>query len=218
MSTPRDMDFDLHIPVGTKDVYLDRLKSIPEDKRTSWRFHTVRPGESLDGIASALHSHASEIASANGISLGETVAPGDELVIPVAASLNAAHPLHYTTRRGDTLVTVADRFNISTEDLRKWNHLSSNAILPGRSLAVSEPVHLAPSMRARGKASQHNRASSPSGESARTRISRGDSQHASKAKAGASSAHANKSSNSASSTRTSKTSAKSLHGSKKAAR
>jgi membrane-bound lytic murein transglycosylase D len=219
MSTPRDMDFDLHIPVGTKDVYLDRLKSIPEDKRTSWRFHTVRPGESLDGIASALHSHASEIASANGISLGETVAPGDELVIPVAASLNAAHPLHYTTRRGDTLVTVADRFNISTEDLRKWNHLSSNAIVAGRSLAVSEPVHLAPSMRARGgKASQRKRASSSSGESARNRISRGDSQHASKAKAGASSAHASKSSNSASSTRTSKTGAKFLHGSKKAAR
>ena len=61
LSTPRDMDFDLHIPVGTKDVYLDRLKAIPEEKRTSWRFHTVRPGESLDGIASSLHSRASEI-------------------------------------------------------------------------------------------------------------------------------------------------------------
>jgi membrane-bound lytic murein transglycosylase D len=220
MSTPRDMDFDLHIPVGTKDVYLDRLKSIPEDKRTSWRFHTVRPGESLDGIATSLHSHASDIASANGISLGETVAPGDELVVPVApASSGAGHPQHYTARRGDTLVTVADRFNVSTEDLRKWNHLSSSAITPGRSLAVSEPVRLAPSMRARGKASQaRKRAASAGSGASRTRISSGDSQHASKAGAAAPGAHAGKSPKPASSARASKTGAKAVHGKKKAAR
>src|SRR6202012_5090626 len=51
MTTPRDMSFDLHIPVGTSDAFTSRLKDIPEDKRTSWRFHVVRNGESLDGIA-----------------------------------------------------------------------------------------------------------------------------------------------------------------------
>jgi len=215
MSTPHDMEFDLHIPVGTKDVYLDRLKSIPEDKRASWRFHTVRPGETLDGIASALHSRASEIAEANGISVGETVAPGDELVIPVAAaSSSAGRPQHYTARRGDTLVTVADRFNVSTADLRKWNHLSSSAIVPGRSLAVSEPARLAPSMRVRGR----KRGQPAINGSSRTRISRGNSQHVSKAKAGASATHAVKSAKAGSSTRASKPAAKSLHGKKKAAR
>ena len=59
MTTPRDMMFDLHLPEGTKDAYAERIKTIPEDKRTSWRFHVVRTGESLDGIATALHSRPS---------------------------------------------------------------------------------------------------------------------------------------------------------------
>jgi membrane-bound lytic murein transglycosylase D len=34
------------------------------------------------------------------------------------------------------------------EDLRAWNHLSSNHVRAGRTLYVAEPVHLAPSSRA----------------------------------------------------------------------
>ena len=41
------------MPPGTKDVYLKRIQEIPEDKRTSWRFHVVRTGESLDSIAAS---------------------------------------------------------------------------------------------------------------------------------------------------------------------
>ena len=69
---------------------------------------------------------------------------GDELAVPVAIALAMPHPLHYVTRVGDTLVTVADRFNVSVEDLRRWNHLSSSRIQPRRSLYVSQPIHLAP--------------------------------------------------------------------------
>jgi len=148
LGTPTDLDFDLHIPVGTKDVFLDRLKAIPEDKRMSWRFHTVKPGESLDAIASSLHARASEIAETNGIGVADAVAPGDELVIPVATASSAVgRTQHYTTKHGDTLASVADRFNVSTQDLRTWNHLSSSALPPGHLLIVSAPLRLAPSMR-----------------------------------------------------------------------
>jgi len=159
MSTPRDMAFDLHIPVGTRDVFAARIKDIPEEKRASWRFHVVRDGESLDGIATALHSRPSEISEANGITAGETVNPGDELVIPVTTAAAGPHPQRYTVRRGDTLVTVADRFSVSVEQLRRWNRLSSNAVAQGRSLTVAEPVKLAPGTRVSGRAS-HGRAAS----------------------------------------------------------
>ena len=151
LTTPRDLSFDLHVPVGMSDVFNQRIKNIPEEKRASWRFHVVRPGESLDGIATALHSRPSEIAEANGIASGETVDAGDELVIPVATASAGEHPQRYTVRHGDTLVTVADRFNVSVEQLKSWNHLSSNAVKPGRTLAIAEPVRLAPGTRARGK-------------------------------------------------------------------
>ena len=51
MTTPRDMPFDLHVPVGTKDVFNQRIKEIPEDKRTTWRcgLHIVRSRERRSG-------------------------------------------------------------------------------------------------------------------------------------------------------------------------
>jgi membrane-bound lytic murein transglycosylase D len=153
MTTPRDEDFDLHLPVGTRDVYLKRIKDIPEDKRTSWRFHVVRPGESLDSIASSFHDRPSEIATANDLTADATIHAGDELIVPVANAVTAPHAMHYVTRIGDTLVTVADRFNVSVEDLRRWNHLSSTTLKPHRTLDVAQPVHLAPVTHVRAKTS-----------------------------------------------------------------
>src|ERR1035438_7259395 len=144
MTTPQDSDFDLHLPPGTRDVYLKRIKVIPEAKRTSWHFHVVRAGETLDSIASSFHDRPAEIATANGLAPDALLNAGDGLAVPVAIALAMPHPLHYVTRVGDTLVTVADRFNVSVENLRRWNHLSSSTIKPQRSLYVSQPVRLAP--------------------------------------------------------------------------
>jgi membrane-bound lytic murein transglycosylase D len=84
------------------------------------------------------------------------VNPGDELVIPESIAVAAPRAVHYVTRAGDTLVTIADRFNISVEDLRRWNHLSSSTIKPHRTLDVAQPVHLAPATRVRGNAHGHS--------------------------------------------------------------
>ena len=152
LSTPKDIAFDLHIPPGTKDLYTERMKAIPEDKRASWRFHVTRSGETLASIATSLHSHENDIVAASGLAVGEEVADGDELVVPVASvAANGSHPQRYKARRGDTLVTVADRFNVSVEELRRWNHISSNGLSAGRTLAVAEPVRLAPTAHLRGK-------------------------------------------------------------------
>ena len=151
MTTPHDEDFDLHLPPGTRDVYLKRVAAIPEDKRGSWRFHVVRPGESLDSVASAFHDRAAEIASANNLDANALIATGDALVVPVATVAAVPHPLHYVTKLGDTLVTIADRFNVSVEDLRRWNHLSSSTIKPHHALDVAQPVHLAPAAIVRTK-------------------------------------------------------------------
>jgi membrane-bound lytic murein transglycosylase D len=84
MTTPRDMMFDLHLPVGTKDAYADRIKD-------------------------------------------------------------------YTVRRGDTLVTVADRYNVTVEELRSWNHLQSSTVSAGKKLNITAPVKLGPVTRVRAK-------------------------------------------------------------------
>jgi membrane-bound lytic murein transglycosylase D len=182
MTTPRDMPFDLHIPVGTLDVFAERLKDIPEEKRSSWRFHVVRSGETLDGIATALHAHVGDIAEANGLTVGGGVGNGDELVIPVTSAAASARPTRYAVRRGDTLITVADRFGVSVEELRRWNHLSSNGLRPRSSLAVAEPVKLAPGMHVHGRGSRGRSGSHAMARSTRARAavsSRTSAKHAS---------------------------------------
>jgi len=146
LSTPKDIPYDLHLPKGTRQIYLDRLKDIPEEDRASWRFHVVKDGETLETIASSLHSRPSEIASVNEIPAGDPPEAGDELVVPVSVSGGSGQRT-YRPRRGDTLVTVADRFGVSVENLRSWNHLSSNRLTTGHVLLVAEPVRLAPAGR-----------------------------------------------------------------------
>ncbi|HWG18433.1 MAG TPA: transglycosylase SLT domain-containing protein [Acidobacteriaceae bacterium] len=165
MTTPEDADFDLHIPAGTKDVFEKRIAEIPEDKRTTWRFHVVQPGESLETIASSFHERTTQLANINKLTADDPVAAGDELVVPVTASA-LPHPLRYITRAGDTLVTVADRFNISVEDLRRWNHLTSSRVRAQRSLYVSAPVHLAPVTHVRSRRSKQTATASAHGSSA----------------------------------------------------
>jgi membrane-bound lytic murein transglycosylase D len=194
MTTPRDMPFDLHIPVGMRDVFATRLKDIPEDKRDSWRFHVVRNGETLDGIATALHAHASDITEANGLSAGGGVDTGDELVIPVASVAASVRPQRYAVRGGDTLVTVADRFGVSVEELRRWNHLSSNVVRPGSSLTVAEPVKLAPGTRARSRAARSRNSPYTAKGSVHAASEHAEAKHAG-AKRGASATVTKKSSN-----------------------
>jgi membrane-bound lytic murein transglycosylase D len=174
LSTPNDIPYDLHLPPGTRDIFLTRLKNIPEEDRTSWRFHVVQDGETLDQIAESLHARSAEITSFN--DLTDPIESGDELVIPIAASSRLTPGERYTMRRRDTLVTVADRFGVTVEQLREWNHLSSNRVPPGHSLYVVEPIRLAPT--AHGHRHRRGRAaSSKSHEKPRKGAARRASTH-----------------------------------------
>jgi membrane-bound lytic murein transglycosylase D len=186
LSTPRDIPYDLHVPHGTHDEFLDRLKDIPEENRASWRFHVVKDGETLDQIATSLHAKTAEVAEFNEVTPSQPLKAGDELIVPVASVSSVASGVQrYTPGHRDTLITIADRFGVTVEQLRAWNHLASNRIVPGHSLYVTEPIRLAPGMRSsRGRAkstSTRNRTTRTTGRTSyRTTVSpsRSTSSHA----------------------------------------
>jgi membrane-bound lytic murein transglycosylase D len=151
MTTPKDMDFDLHVPSGTADKFQSTVANIPQEMRVYWRYHRVESGETLSEIARRYHTTASAIAEANNLVADEL--PRDaKLIIPVApartvtepAAHSAAHyskhPVRYTVRKGDTVLSVADHFGVQAENVREWNHLSGNALHAGRSLTVFKPA------------------------------------------------------------------------------
>jgi membrane-bound lytic murein transglycosylase D len=150
MATPPGESFDLHLPAGTKDLFEKRIAEVPEEKRRYWRFHKVAAGDTLEEVARSYHVPAAEIATANELASPPDLSGVDALVIPVApVTAPAMRTALYRTRRGDSLVTVADRFGVNVDDLKRWNHLKSTAVPAGRSLYVAEPAHVSASRRGR---------------------------------------------------------------------
>jgi len=144
MTTPPDTSFDLHLPAGTAAVFQDRVASIPEGRRNAWRYHRVSAEDTLDSLARTYHVSTAELAAANQLQTGQSLSGLEAIVIPLApAASPSAHTVLYTARRGDTLVSIADRFGVSLDQLRRWNKIPTGTrVEPGRRLHVAEPATL----------------------------------------------------------------------------
>jgi len=145
MVTPPEASFDLHLPAGTATLFQQRVALIPEARRNSWRYHTVVAGDTLASVAQEYRVPVAQLAAANQLTAGDSLTgPTDveALVVPVPLSAEAqARARLYTVRRGDTLVTIADRFGVSLSQLRRWNGIPSGIrVEPGRRLHVAEPA------------------------------------------------------------------------------
>jgi membrane-bound lytic murein transglycosylase D len=155
MVTPPDTAFDLHLPAGTGTLFEQRITAIPEGKRTGWRYHRVSANDTLATVARESHVAEAALAEANQLHEGDGLVGHEALVIPQAASAApAAHAVLYTARKGDTLVTIADRFGVSLAQLRSWNRMSGIKVAPGRKLHVTESAS-APSVAGRHHRGSH---------------------------------------------------------------
>ncbi len=45
---------------------------------------------------------------------------------------------YYTVKKGDTLAKIADKYDVSISELKKWNKLKSDDIVIGQKLQVSK--------------------------------------------------------------------------------
>ncbi len=145
MTTPKDQTFTLNLPAGSKDKYEAAIALIPPDMRTFWRYHRVEYGDSLASIAHKYHTSTSLIAEANNLPDDE-VRYGSKLIIPITpgkggdTAAYSKKPTHYKVRKGDTVGSIADDYEVPVDKLRKWNHLRGNTVAVGRTLVIYKPV------------------------------------------------------------------------------
>ena len=149
LTTPREGQFDLHLPAGTKDQYETAIASVPADMRLWWRYHTVHSGDTLAALARTYHVTAKSISEANHLDSTNTELEADaKLVIPVAPG---KHPLNdtatyarritrYKVHAGDTVETVAENFGVSAQMLRRWNGIRGNSLSGRRIIALHLPI------------------------------------------------------------------------------
>ena len=102
-----------------------------------YRLYTVLPGNTLWGIANFFGTTVEELAELNNITNPELIFPGIVLKVPVRVP--PLVPKRYTVRPGDTVWSIANRYNLSVNDILKYNNLPNpNLIYPGQSLTLSK--------------------------------------------------------------------------------
>jgi membrane-bound lytic murein transglycosylase D len=137
LATPDDPSFEMHLPVGSAEKFSAEIADIPSDKWVSWRRHRIEAGETLTSIAKKYRVTPAAISDANNLDRHAALDVGEKLIIPAAAPVDSKSRLvRYRVRKGDTLGGIADRFSVPTEDVRKWNHMSTNHVSRGMVLRI----------------------------------------------------------------------------------
>lgn len=145
--TPRGREVTVRVPAGLSGAFTVAYAELPPDKRVTVRWHVVRRGETLSGIASRYGVALSSIQSTNGIRRPDRLQIGARLRIPLAGSRLAvadggegnapADVLIHRVRSGESVWSIARRYGVRTRDLLAWNDLNPRSVIhPGDRLRI----------------------------------------------------------------------------------
>ncbi len=133
--TPNQFGFELKLPLGTAKNFEENVQQVPEDKWTVWRLHTVSDGENLASVAHEFRVSVPAIENVNHLQARATLPTGFLLTVPTAPP-PAVRLIHYRVQRGDTLAGIADRYDVTVEELKRWNHIGGDRAPRGTSLRI----------------------------------------------------------------------------------
>jgi membrane-bound lytic murein transglycosylase D len=138
MVTPSHPEFELHLPEGAAERFFAEIAEVPSEKWVLWRRHRVEAGENLSVIAKKYRVTSEAIAAVNNLESAAELQIGEKLIIPATtpAPSERGKLIRYRVRRGDTLSTVAEQFDVTLAELKRWNGLRSDRISRGAVLKV----------------------------------------------------------------------------------
>ncbi len=144
-------EYAILLPIDKAELFAAKLE-LTDQPLVSWQAYRLRPGETLPQVATRVGMSTETLRAVNGIGARAKVPPGHMLLVPsqrpseesAATLINAVfttvpqgRTFYYRVRRGDTLNSVAARYDVSVQDLRRWNNLHQNALTAGRQLRIT---------------------------------------------------------------------------------
>lgn len=144
----------LLLPIDHAEIFAAKL-DLTNQPTLSWQAYHLRPNETLQQVAAKYGMPVETLRTVNGIGSRAKVPAGHTLLVPAqSASADAATSLsqavfttvpsgrtfYYTAKRGDKLSVIAVRYGVTTQELKSWNGLGTDALSPGQKLRVTSDV------------------------------------------------------------------------------
>jgi membrane-bound lytic murein transglycosylase D len=124
-------------------IYSDKK---PQEKKTEKKstVHTVADGENLTVIADEYGVTVSEIKEWNELET-DVIYAGQKLTIAEPKKeksgekeKTAKKPVTHTVKEGENLTLIAGKYGVTTAEIKEWNDLESDVIIPGQTLVVQK--------------------------------------------------------------------------------
>lgn len=153
----------LLLPIDKAQAFKQRLARLPQKKRVNWRHHVVKRGDNLVKISRHYGSSVRMLKKINKITRHSALRIGRHLIIPITKRLLPHSPefkslyhiprafaaktkylfkrrkyptIHYRVKRGDTLISIANRYGLTSTQLAHQNHLHHRTLYPGQRLKI----------------------------------------------------------------------------------
>lgn len=135
----------LLLPPNLKLPALREAGAVANSEITSGRvaIHKIQANETLYAIARKYNINVKTLQAQNSISDPGQLKVGDTLRIPAgngfpkAANYGKNARKNYVVQPRDNLWSISRKFNVSVDDLKRWNKLDSQHLKPGLTLALS---------------------------------------------------------------------------------
>jgi membrane-bound lytic murein transglycosylase D len=144
------VNYSLNVPVGMGNMLLSKLETLPswtpqKNEYNDYTFYTIKKGDTLSRIAAKYRTNVDAIIKANKISRRRSLNIGQKLRIPLgrgsdmlSSTDDTVSDKKYRARKGETLKTIAKKFNTNTAQLKKINNLTSSLLYEGQILQVTK--------------------------------------------------------------------------------
>lgn len=166
-ATHPDGPHSLLVPIEVAESFANALLEQRERPSVTWDRYVVQRGDTLGKIAQQFRTQVSVLQQVNAIE-GSRIIAGESMLIPRAngsntplqapnapvyagtqasstpTSTTTTAPSRYRVRSGDSLWSIANRYQLTVAELTQWNNLSSNSIIkPGQELALQARTSIA---------------------------------------------------------------------------
>lgn len=148
VTPPHFSGYNLRIPSGTKEAFLANYATVPPEQKIKWERHEVRKGETISTIARQYKTTPEAVRDINGLRKNR-IAPGKHLLIPVNINeknidLSYLTPsqggkqqqILYRVRRGETLLKIAQKHDVTVADIRQWNSGIGKSVRKGQKITL----------------------------------------------------------------------------------